>query len=249
MLAITHKHATDAIKGGMTAKLTDFPFIVHLYTYNFPSCVGTLIAPDMLVTSGRCIDYGNRPSVYHVLGFGDYGARRDMINVKKIFFLEPTYNIKTLVNDIVVFQTESPFPGTPIKLPTQGQDFTGMNGTMLGVNSEPASYGNLINLNQIQFTFMANSMCDVEYNNRPNQNRVFFEQTNICVMDQKQKAFPCRADDSDPMVVQVGSDLVLAGILSYGTHCGSVSAPFVGTRISAFTDHFLKKVVEKYSQQ
>lgn len=232
----------EGITGGTPAKASDFPFVVQLFIYKIPACTGAQVSKNMFVTSGRCIYRGDRPIAYKAAGKIDEIEDGKMINVKKIIFPDPPYDTKTTKNDIVLIQTVDPLPGTPIKLPKAGQDFTGKNGTMIGFGLQKVLGDESRRLHMMPITFMDGSKCADEYNKGPNQStKVYDTETNNCAMDPSKKAFPCEADDGDPMIVKMGSDQVLAGLMSSGNDCGDYPGPFYGTEVSAYVKDFIMK--------
>ena len=50
-------HRTDfQIIGGQNADIGEYPWMAEMYYFNLPSCAGTLISEDYVLTAAQCVD-------------------------------------------------------------------------------------------------------------------------------------------------------------------------------------------------
>lgn len=212
------------------------------YFSSTPSCSGTLITSDVVLTAGHCLakQGGNTvsaisPSSVRVF-FGDASddPSGELVTVSATL-VHPGYNPYSLVNDIALLRLSQPAPVAPIaNLPASlafdnGDigtvlDFVGFGYSDLAKTDYGVKLHNTIPLGALGCPQSVYPACPP---GAPTDTQFSYSQS-----DAGQVEGPCNGDSGGPAFVSVGGTTYVAGVTSYGD--GPCDDYGVSTNVAAF---------------
>ncbi|KAL7462188.1 hypothetical protein ACHAXS_002576 [Conticribra weissflogii] len=237
-----------SIIGGVEAEKGRYPYTVSIrepwdgdYAPHF--CGGSLIAPDIVLTAGHCMEYASLYLTLNLIAVGTHNvsdsSEGEFIPMKDVI-MHPLFDSAFLRNDfsIVVLQRPVSTGATVVKLneheniPSSGDDSTVMGwGYIEDFNSTDV-------LMKVDVTPIDNEECE----NRLGSHIVHDDM--LCAFDEKEAA--CYGDSGGPLIIP-GNDAtkdIQIGVVSWGIGC-SGGYPGVYSRVSTAYDWIRDRVCEE----
>ncbi|KAH9111715.1 hypothetical protein LEN26_009170 [Aphanomyces euteiches] len=211
----------------------------HLYTTSLRAiadgttqCGGSLIAPNVVLTSAQCTYRLWSPIKYAVVGShknGGNGAQDgETIEVKKLI-KHPKFNDGSRAYDFALFILANDSKYAPVKL---SFDNVGANVTSFvrgwGLTKFTGSESDV--LLEAVATTIDDTTCRKLLPDNYN-----FDNTMMCAGG-KEWQNACNGDSGGPMTIETDQQETLVGVVSWGIGCGKANAPGVYGRISAARD-------------
>ena len=244
----THRYAADTrvptVLGGASWSVTDWPWVVSIFTADQFICNGTLIAPRIVLSAANCVDQGE-PTDYEVVTAADDGkylkiGRR--IPVSKIAVYpaySPAYSGHLAKNDIAILALgmELPPPFATISAQRSADPKAGTL-ALVGTIDFQSKPGILL---QSSVAISDEATCAAKSALQGNA----LEET-ICAGSEHGRAGACPRTGSAgaPLAVLSGAGRKYQiGIVSAAADCSVPEAAYgVYTRISSYAD-WIKQVV------
>jgi len=230
----------DKIVGGVESLRGDWPWSCSLRQNGRHICGGSLLNNRWVVTAAHCVS-GTNVSPYkwacglHNRVTNDAWTREFTPNR---VISHPSYNSRTIQNDIALFQLNADVTFTdyisPVCFPATTDTYAGKTSIATGWGT--LSYGGAAsNVHmEVSMPVLTDTSCRAKYS--PNLDTI----TQICAGIAGNKTDTCQGDSGGPLVVQhANRDWYLAGLTSWGKGCGDGG---VYTRLSAF-----RSWVEQYT--
>jgi len=227
-----------AIVGGTTLAAGQAPYLVSVQRPGWSggwghSCGGAILDATTIVTAAHCVD-GAAPTGVRV-SYGSVKHAAGTIDAVAAVRVIPSYNSRTIANDIAVLKLATPIPlgdGNPdigtVELPPAGSDPAG--GTMVQV----AGWGDTREGGSLSATAEAADLpiidrrtCRQDYGTRDIDNSM------VCAGLPAGGQDSCQGDSGGPMVEMVAGRPVLVGIVSWGRGCARANLPGVYARVGA----------------
>ncbi|XP_049856236.1 trypsin-1-like [Schistocerca gregaria] len=230
------------IVGGADATLGQFPYQVSLQWVMLGiashTCGASVVSANALVTAGHCADplfVGHYEAVAGINSLSGDSSIEQRSQVSEQI-VHPDYEMvgTVAINDIAVFLLQSSLSLSgnvqAISLPTAGSVPTagssailsGWGSTSTGILPHVPDILQWVEVSIVSNTECAELLGDSELND-----------DNVCTGPVTGGISACSGDSGGPLA----QDGTLIGVVSWGIiPCGSVGAPSVFTRVSAFTD-------------
>ncbi|XP_063696973.1 trypsin-1-like [Culicoides brevitarsis] len=245
------------IVGGENAQRGEFPFIISLrwsvLGVEQHVCGGSIIDEMHVLTAGHCITELPLAGTMHVIaGMTDMKNTGGVEKWQKIKVVErivhEDYHGGVNPNDIAVLKLEEPLQFNefvqPIDLPHRGSDVDGQV-TLAGWGSTSSSIivpSMPSDLQRINLPIVPIVECDEAMTSLVGPSPLDYT-SNICTGPLTGGISACSGDSGGPLVQKTSSGYEQVGIVSWGiVPCGSVGAPSVYTKVSAFTDWVASKM-------
>ena len=219
------------VAGGEVAGITDYPWVVALVDQaGHPFCGGTLVAPDTVVTTARCVA-GRAPSTVQVVGGRtDLGqvTPGDAVSGVSAVSVPAGYVAPQRGDDIATLTLTSAFGYSPLPPVTDDSAYRpGTTGTVLGwgaLGNRPDDTTTV--LHEARVPVLADADCAALYARYVGGG--YDRHAMFCAGATGTGAGPCAGDTGDPLLV----DGRLAGIVSWTIGCGTHPAFF--TRVGSY---------------
>jgi len=225
------------ITGGLSTDISSFPWQIYLEAGNFV-CGGSIIAGDWIITAAHCTedDSGNlipANEMFVTVGATNPAAGQGKKYPVSEVIRNENYNSTTLLNDVALLKLSETinFPNaTPIRLVSRNDSAAGA--TDPGVLTWITGYGltqvrppvSPTSLQKVQLPIVTNLQASVVWPDIP--------VTDIMAGFLNGGKDACSGDSGGPMIVPVGPQFKLAGIVSWGSsNCNTYGAY---TRVSIF---------------
>jgi trypsin len=203
--------AFPKIVGGVEAAREEFPFIVSLQTsYSRHFCGGSLIRKNWVLTAAHCVESGSLPTV--VIGLHDLTSTTGAEKFSAAQVIKhPNWNRGTMDYDfaLIRLEGESKYPvvalnsqelSAPVDFLTAGW----------GTTSEGGSPSDT--LLKVMVPLVAKAECDIAYPGKITDRMV-------CAGYEDGGKDSCQGDSGGPLVMGTGSNMYLAGVVSWGYGC------------------------------
>ncbi len=210
----------------------------------YPFCSGTLIADDVILTAGHCMER-TKPSAVAIY-FGDSAPAEytagtltyDDFHMASDVQVHPQYNSRQITNDIALIRLSAPVTGiTPVPALPMSEGFTSADGAVLDNDGNVLTPG--IDLDFAGFGMDENDEYGVKLHlvgslhHLQGDHQIYYNQP-------LSDGGPCSGDSGGPAFINRGGTTYVAGITSYGdANCAiygvSTRTDFFETFINDFT--------------
>ncbi len=204
------RFASEKIVGGVEATKGEFPFIVSLRSsWGSHFCGGSLIKKNWVLTAAHCVDGGYLKGI--TIGLHN---QADTVGIEKFTPVQvikhPGWNSNTMENDFALVKLSGDSKFAPIALNsaeiTSKVDFVTAG---WGTTSEGGSLAK--NLMKVTVPFVDHETCLKAYPD--------VTESMICAGYPQGGKDSCQGDSGGPLVVGTGSNMKLAGVVSWGEGC------------------------------
>jgi len=212
------------IVGGQNARNGEFPFMASWYYRfsGFPSCGGSLIAPNLVLTAGHCMDINGsvRIGCSNALGpcRGEANVRRKIRH--------PQYN--GLNYDFMVLELDRSINGVaPIPLnfnsrfPSTNQDLTVIG---FGTTSEGGDVS--LDLKKVEVPTVSFETCVAQYGRSINK------RIHLCAGFKEGGKDSCQGDSGGPAFMNINGVRTQVGVVSFGSGCARRNTSGIYARTS-----------------
>lgn len=204
------RYAAPKIVGGVQATKGEFPFIVSLKSsYGSHFCGGSLIKKNWVLTAAHCVEGGYLKGV--TIGLHN---QADTAGVEKFTVLQivkhPGWDTNTMDNDFALVQLSADSKFAPIALNsseiTSVVDFVTAG---WGTTSEGGGVSKI--LMKVSVPFVSKEVCSAAYDG--------VTDSMLCAGYKEGGKDSCQGDSGGPLIVGTGSNMALAGVVSWGEGC------------------------------
>lgn len=234
------------VGGNMVIRRGRYPYIVPiLNSENLANketsidqyCVGTLIAPDVVLTAAHC--QGRQGKSPDFVQFNPwYRITRFFMNTRRIKTLKvirqvphPEFQIETFQHDVMLLKLNKKIPITPVKL-AQVVDFPdGQTVRVAGWGSTSETDDSSPVLRQVDLQYLSNELCTSdEFGYGP----IIDDETMMCAIGNGKDA--CFGDSGGPLIItdpnadSATSDVQI-GLVSWGFGCADPFYPGVYAKV------------------
>lgn len=226
--------ATPFIVGGSTASRGEFPeysllLVDGLDGYLYPSCGGTLISANKILTAAHC-SYGIAAShLYAIPGFYTTSEASAIIPVsaKKE---HPAYSNSTLVNDIAILTLASNSSKPKAKIYGGNKSLARLSGTVVGLGKLDGDLDTPNTLQKVNLPIVSNSTCAQVWGTSS------IKSSMLCAGGTASGGIgACSGDSGGPMFTTISDEKTQVGVVSWGEQdCATAYYYDVYTRISEF---------------
>lgn len=238
--------------GGEVGKKGESPWQVLLLNARGRfHCGGVLIDESWVLTAAHCLENNLRFRVR----LGDYERIREegtevTLRVTKTF-KHPSYNSRTVDNDIALLRLETPAPFSdyivPVCLPSRemAERVLHLNGTVTVVSGwgkedlDSSRYSSALNV--IKVPIVSHSICAHQMFPHNISDNV------LCAGILGQKKDACEGDSGGPMVTLYRDTWFLVGLVSWGDGCGKEDKLGIYTKVSNYND-WISKVRDEWDK-
>jgi len=247
------KNIGKRVVGGADTDVNEYPWMVGLYKRGrtLPSCGGTLINSQWIVTAGHCHD-DSFPLDVAVLGEHDVLVETEtMIKIERTVISKirhENYDDNTLKNDIALFKMDAPVDTSiymPACLPPHGEDYVGKMAWVTGWGTTTENGKQATVLQELELKIVDDKTC---YDAMTGALGTYWGQTfadeQLCAGGEKGKD-GCQGDSGGPFVFDRNGKFELVGVVSWGLGC---ARPGV-YGIYAELDHYLPWIASTISKE
>ncbi len=216
-------------------KLLTKSFVVGLWSVNNEraACIGTLIAPTVVVTSAQCLNSDIKHAAVGAYYSNDTQGIEPISVVKAV--KHPQYNPKTHENDVGVVVLAKPSTAIPAEI--QWTDATINDRVILrgwGQLQDGTKYSNP--LVQVGITPWTDEECRGAYSSLGLNDVIPY--TGICAGGALTQA--CIGDSGAPLTIETSEKSTLIGLFSWGVECDAKGIPGVFTKMSSVRSFLTK---------
>ncbi|CAF0944902.1 unnamed protein product [Didymodactylos carnosus] len=231
----------NKIVGGEIAIQQSWGWAVSIRRSGSHICGGSVISPTFILTAAHCITNG-LSVVVGIDKLTDKGQTRPISRI----YSHPSYNTKTLENDIALLQLSSPLvltQGTvskvclpsnnvPSEYPPSGKTVVAIGWGVLASSSQSVSQSlRQVTLNSIP---KSTKSCSTSLRNSVTQ---------FCAGVNGGGKDTCQGDSGGPLMMFTRNQWEQIGIVSYGVGCALPQYAGVYTRVSAY-QQWIKSIVK-----
>ncbi|XP_040035753.2 serine protease 27 [Gasterosteus aculeatus] len=224
------------IVGGQNAPPGSWPWFASIETDGRPSCAGSLINDQWVLTAAHCLSRDDLLTTTVFLGRQD----QTVINFNEVrttlasIVCHPSYDFTTNDNDICLLKLSSPVAFSnyiyPVCLASAGSTFhTGVSSWVTGFgDTQPGSFTGADILQEVNVPIVGNNECKCTYRE--------LTDNMICAGLREGGKDACQGDSGGPMVTKDGFIWIQSGIVSFGDGCARPNTPGGYTRVSQYQD-------------
>ncbi|OGR63902.1 MAG: hypothetical protein A2X31_10675 [Elusimicrobia bacterium GWB2_63_22] len=221
------RFSAEKIVGGVQATKGEFPFIVSLKSsYGSHFCGGSLIKKNWVLTAAHCVEGGYLKGV--TIGLHN---QADTAGIEKFTVLEiiknPGWDTNTMDNDFALVKLSGDSKFAPIALNakeiTSKVDFVTAG---WGTTSEGGGVSKI--LMKVTVPFVDNAVCSAAYDG--------VTDSMICAGYKEGGKDSCQGDSGGPLIVGTGSNMALAGVVSWGEGCARPNKYGVYAKVNGALD-------------
>ena len=241
-LAVSTSFSQSRIIGGETVNITERPYQVALIEEGSGFfCGGTIIDEEWILTASHCLEDLDETDVIQVLTGNSLSSDSEGLKEVEEFFMHSEYDPITLDNDIALIKLASPLRLSAsiqtIDLLTQedidnGLIDPGVLATVSGwgITDEGTTSDTLKSVDVPIVDFDVANSAD-SYDGELTENM-------IAAGYQEGGSDACQGDSGGPLVVpnDDDSDVILAGVVSFGNGCGDENFYGIYTNVAMYTD-------------
>ncbi|KAA0200989.1 hypothetical protein HAZT_HAZT001595 [Hyalella azteca] len=227
------------VAGGDTASTAEYPWMIGILKdgMNKPSCGGSLISNQWVLTAAHCMTDETLENVEVLLGTNQVGLNLQFgrrVKVSRVI-IHPYYNEK-YDNDIALLKLAARVTYStrisPVCLPynMRNSDYEGTYGTVTGWGSVGELGDTSTVLKEVDLRIISYEECIVY-----NRGMAVYKVTNnmFCTLRPGQDA--CRGDSGGPLTVQSKGRHIQLGIVSWGLPpCADPLNPGVHTKVTNY---------------
>mmetsp|Transcript_5042 Transcript_5042/g.5848 ORF Transcript_5042/g.5848 Transcript_5042/m.5848 type:complete len:677 (-) Transcript_5042:124-2154(-) len=231
------------IVGGEEADPGEFKFMASWHgSFNVrPSCGGSLVAPNLILSAAHCAGIPGNIRVGSIRANSVYNGDPPGVEViadQQIMHPEyefPDYDYMLLVLSEAVNTSDYP----PIDLnfdasePRDGDELT-----VIGFGRISSGGGQPNNLLKVDVPTVSHDTCSSQYNG-------IREDLHLCAGYEKGGKDSCQGDSGGPIFKEIDGVLKQVGIVSFGRGCAEPNASGVYARVSGVGDWLKKEICER----
>lgn len=221
---------TPRIVGGRDSEAGEFPFFVRVDHNYYPTCGGTLVAPDVVLTAGHCL-IENKTITAIVNGYHDNPNVLPDQHPRAIveFVRHSAYDTEKYYNDMMLMRLEEPVYDVPYVELNMDPDYPEIGETVtacgLGALEEAGtSFPDMLQV--VDLGIVNHDVCDAIFSAvglGPILDDIMVCAGSITNAPQDS----CQGDSGGPLL---NSDNVQVGVISFGMGCARIGVPGVYAR-------------------
>jgi len=220
------RFSAEKIVGGVQATKGEFPFIVSLKSsYGSHFCGGSLIKKNWVLTAAHCVEGGYLKGV--TIGLHN---QADTVGVEKFTVLEiiknPGWDTNTMDNDFALVKLSGDSKFAPIALNTKEISNADFVTAGWGTTSEGGGVSKI--LMKVSVPFVSKEVCSAAYEG--------ITDSMLCAGYKEGGKDSCQGDSGGPLIVGSGSNMALAGVVSWGEGCARPNKYGVYSKVNGALD-------------
>uniref|UniRef100_A0A182XDF9 trypsin n=1 Tax=Anopheles quadriannulatus TaxID=34691 RepID=A0A182XDF9_ANOQN len=221
------------IVGGFPIDISEAPYQISLREGGHPSCGGSIISPDWILTAAHCLE-GVSADQVSIRAGSTYKMHGGVLrNVARVV-LHPAWDPVTNEGDIALMELESPLPldgdtMASIEMPEQDEEdpVEGSKALVSGWGKTLNRFHSALILRATFLPIVHRDNCQKAYRRTHTISEMM-----LCAGFFEGGHDSCQGDSGGPLVV----DDVLVGVVSFAIGCARPGLPGVNARVSAVRD-------------
>lgn len=226
-------------------------------TLNVYECGGSLIAPNVVMTTAHCVADQQKESLVVRGGEWDTQTKNELyahqdLRVREVIVHE-SFNKRNLANDIALLIMEQPFVLAaniqPVCLPPVNTKFDGQNCVASGwgknIFGKEGKYQ--VILKKVQLPIVSHDKCEADLHKTRLTHRFRLDKSFICAGGAGQDT--CRGDGGSPLVCPIPgipNHYYQAGIVAWGIGCNEPGVPAVYVNVPLFRNWIDQQLSQRH---